>query len=150
MHNLSKQSEMGKAGESVIGIPEQEAVRSDIPLHVCLSGYFKDEFERRVGVIREEGETMVSGPGGVLASSETFEAVEKTIIKALCQRTSKADRHLNKFSQVRCLGPEHEEAWCQRESHSKLMHNEQFPLKMGITNPTDVPRTGLSCDLMAI
>lgn len=43
MHPLSKQSEMGEAGENFIGIPVQEAMRSDIPLHVCLSDYFKDE-----------------------------------------------------------------------------------------------------------
>lgn len=37
---------MEKAGENFIGIPEREAMRSDIPLHVCLSNYFKDEFEK--------------------------------------------------------------------------------------------------------
>lgn len=99
-------------------------------------------------MIREGAETMMNGPGGVLASSETFEAVKKTIIKALCQHTSKARRHLNKFRQVGCLGPEHEEAWCQRESDSRLLHNEPFPVKMVGTNSTDVPRTGLSCDLV--
>lgn len=101
-------------------------------------------------MIREEGETIANGPGGVLASPETFEAVKKTKVKALCQHTSKAGRHLNKFSQVRCLGPEHEEAWCQRESHSELMHYERIPVKIVGTNNTDWPRTGLSYVLMAI
>lgn len=102
--------------------------------------------ERRGGVIREAAETMVNGPGGVLASSQTFEVVKKTIIKALCQHTSKAHRHLNKLRQVGCLGPEHVEARCQRISDSQLMHNEPFPVKTLGTNITDVPRTGLSCD----
>lgn len=50
----------------------------DIPLHVCLSDYFKGESERRGGVIRDGREMMVNGPGGVLALSETFEIVKKT------------------------------------------------------------------------
>lgn len=84
-------------------------------------------------MIREEGETMVSGPGGVLASSETSEVVKKTKIKALCQHTSKARRHLNKFSRVCCLGPEHEGARCQRESRSQFIHDERLPVKMVCT-----------------
>lgn len=117
-------------------------------MHVCLSDYFKDESERRGRMIREQAEMMVNGPGGVLASSQTFEAVKKTIIKALCQHTSKAHRHLNKLMQVCCLGPEHEEARCQRKSDSQLMHNEPFPVKTLGTNVMDVARTGLSCDPM--
>ncbi|GAA6074927.1 uncharacterized [Tachysurus ichikawai] len=150
MQALSKQSEMGKAGENFIGIPEQEVVRSDIPLHVCLSDYFKGESERRVGVIREKGEVTVNGPGGVRALSERpLRMSERHKIKALCQHTSKARRHLNKFSQVSCLGPEHEEAECRRKSHSELMHNERVPAKTVGSNNTDIPRTW-SRDLMAI
>lgn len=59
------------------------------PVACCLSGYFKGEFERRGRVIREEGETMVNGPGGILAFPETYESVKETKIKALCQHTSK-------------------------------------------------------------
>lgn len=70
--------------------------------------------------------------------------------KALCQHTSKTRRHLNKFSQVGCLGPEHDEAWCQRESLAELMHNEQVPAETAGTNSTDVLKTAWSCDLMAI
>lgn len=65
----------------------------------------------------------------------------------------KARRHLNKFSQVHCLGPEYEEARCQRESHSELMHNERFPVKM-VDTKQHGPAKGkfviLSYDLKAI